>query len=128
MPGMFDYRTKVRISPTLTESRNPVNRRAARPDPRQAHGAGQGVYGDARQGPHRSGLVRQAAAGDDAVASGARQRPFPRDGAENSPHAGRTGLRRAERTRILAVDRNPETRLCLSRDPELDRTGDAADA
>ena len=88
----------------------------------------QGIHGDSRQGSCSARLVRQTAPGYDLVAGGASDRAFPRHRAAHSAHAGRARLCRAERTRVLAVLRHSQARLCLFGDTELDRAGDAADA
>src|SRR6476646_9355664 len=88
----------------------------------------QGVHGDARQGPHRPRHVRQGAAGDDALAGGAGDRPVARDRKADPAHARRAWLRDAERAAVLAFVRHSQARLRISRDAELDRAGFAADA
>ena len=69
--------------------------------------------------------VRQRAAGHDVVAGGARGRPVAGNGAAHSAHADGARIRRTKRTAILTVVRHSQARLCLSRDPELDRACDA---
>ena len=151
-PAMFDYRTKVRalddcyrapnscqLPPAFWRATRRIRgRHGARDFPRNfprdsqrrlaGKAARQRVHGHARQRSGVARLVRQAAAGDDAVGGGESDRVFSRHRAAHSAHARRARLCRAERARILAVVGNPQTRLCLSCDTKLDRTGFAAAA
>ena len=74
------------------------------------------------------GTFDKAAADHDAVASGASDRTVSGDSATHLAHPDRAWICRAKRPAVLALIEHSQAGLCLSRDPELDRAGDAADA